>query len=120
METLQDVMVETQDAPVPCPECNAATQKKISPYLPFTPDTIKPGERQEAWLGIAFCKNPDCLFCEDKTPIEWSYMANKTPAEPGPEQPGKARLAIPVDQQTFDNVQKLAAQTARRRQRTKA
>ena len=88
MEPLQVVMVETQDAPVPCPECNAATQKKTSPYLPFTPDTIKTVERPEAMLGIAFCKNPDCLFCEDQTPIEWSYRANKTPAEPGPEQPG--------------------------------
>ena len=28
MEPPQHVMVETQDAPVPCPKCNAATQKK--------------------------------------------------------------------------------------------
>ena len=45
MKPPQHVMVETQNAPVPCPKCNAATQKKTSPYLPFTPDTIKTVER---------------------------------------------------------------------------
>ena len=81
-------MVKTKAAPVACPKCEAATQKKDWPYLPSTPDTIKPGELLVGTLGLAFCQNPDCLFCEDKTPITWSYMANETPAEPGPEQPG--------------------------------
>ena len=45
-------MVKTKAAPVACPKCKAATQKKDWPYLPSTPDTIKPGERLVGTLDI--------------------------------------------------------------------